>query len=50
MTKEEAIKILELYRDWNIGQKSLHLINSTEDLIYNARRELILKATKVLGE
>jgi hypothetical protein len=54
MTKEEAIAILDRYKNWNMGQKSANLAfggsRTDEDDIYDARRALILKATKVLNE
>jgi hypothetical protein len=54
MTREEAISILTLYQNWNMGQKSTHLAlgytRTQEDDIYDERRELVLKATKVLKE
>lgn len=53
MTREEAIKIIELYKYWNIGQKSVgHAFGgtkNTEDEIYDARRNLIKKAYEVLN-
>ena len=54
MTKQECFEVLERYRHWNTGQKSTnHAFNgerTTEDDIFDARRELILAATKRLTE
>ncbi len=52
MTTVEAIHILELYKDWDTGQRSISLATirqrEVEDDIYDARRVLILEATKKL--
>jgi hypothetical protein len=54
MTKEEALKILELYRHWNNGQTSLSLSmenkRTEEDDIYDERRRLIKTALRILQE
>ena len=54
MEREEAMKILELYRNWNEGQRStslaMHGIRTAEDDLLDARRELIKTATKRLAE
>lgn len=53
MTRDEAIEILNRFKRWNHSQKSFsHAFGgprTTEDDIYDERRNLILKATKVLG-
>ena len=52
MTKQEALKILELYRNWNTGQTSVSLafesVRTPEDDILDERRKLITKALTVL--
>jgi hypothetical protein len=54
VTREEAFRVLDLYRNWNFGQRSVALANrmprTAEDDLYDERRALILKATKVLKE
>ena len=54
MSKDEAIKILDRYKDWNEGQTSVSLamnnIRTKEDDIYDSRRELILTAQNTLKE
>lgn len=54
LTKEESFKILELYKSWNVGQKSISKsfggAHTEEDNIYDKRRELIKKAYEVLNE
>ena len=54
MGKEEAQAIIDRYKEWNTGQKSTSYAfggkRTLEDDIYDARRKLILKATKVLTE
>lgn len=53
MTRDEALKLLDLYRNWNVGQKSVTLAISgqrtAEDDIFDKRREAILLATTVLA-
>ena len=48
MTKEQALEILKLYRNWNVGQTSVdYALNHTrtsEDDIYDQRRALIKEA------
>lgn len=54
MTKEEALEIVKMYREWNVGQKSVgHAFGgrrTTEDDIYDERRKLIKKAYEVLND
>jgi hypothetical protein len=54
LTKEECLNILSRYDGWNHGQTSTRLaicgIRTKEDDILDARRELILQATKRLTE
>ena len=54
MTKSEALDILDRFKDWNYNQKSISLafdgVKTSADLIYDARRELILKAYNVLND
>ncbi len=54
MNRKECIEILERFKNWNEGQVSvslaLHGTRTREDDIYDARRELVLKATKQLAE
>ena len=53
LTREEAIGILQLYRNWNEGQKSLSLASggprTREDDVYDARRALLIQATELLA-
>lgn len=48
MTREEAFKILELYRHWNEGQQAFEN-SSDEQRILDERRALILEATRTLN-
>jgi hypothetical protein len=52
MTREEALKILGMYRDWNEGQKSVSFafrgVRTDEDDVYDARRALLKEATELL--
>lgn len=54
MTKEECLEILDRYRNWNAGQTSVRLAfhgeRTKEDDVLDARRELLLAATKRLAE
>lgn len=54
MSREEAREILDRFKNWNTGQKSLEYSmyreRTREDDIFDARRELILAATKTLSE
>lgn len=51
--RKEALQILELYKGWNNGQKSVsHAFGgpkTMEDEVYDARRKLILKASNILN-
>lgn len=53
MTRDEALKIIELYRNWHVGQKSVSLATTgkrtPEDDVYDERRKLISVATTVLS-
>ena len=53
MTRDEAEKVLDRYKNWNHGQKSIGLLfngqRTAEDDILDARRAVILKATRILG-
>ena len=57
LTKQECLAILDRFAGWNHGQCSMEKArmggrgqHTVEDDIYDARRELILKATKRLSE
>lgn len=54
LTKDECLKILNESKNWNNGQTSvkfaIHGIRTKEDDIYDAKRNLILNATKRLSE
>jgi hypothetical protein len=54
MTKEEAWKIIEACRDWNIGQKSMSLAfggpRVPEDDILDAKKIALKEAWKIVGE
>ena len=54
MTEQVAMAILNKYRHWNTGQTSVDFAfygtRTAEDDILDARRELILKATKALAD
>lgn len=53
MTKDEAYNILEMFKNWNTGQKSMeHAFGGHKNLvddIYDERRKLIKKAYEVLN-
>ena len=54
LTKQECLDILDRYKGWNDGQKSVSLAFTgkrvMEDDILDARRELVLAATRRLAE
>ncbi len=54
LTKQECLDILDRYKNWNFGQKSISLITgkirTVEDDIYDSRRDLILKTINRLKE
>lgn len=54
LTKKECLDILELFKNWNHGQKSVtNAFNgrrTSEDDIYDERRKIILAAYKRLNE
>ena len=49
LTKDECLQILNLYKNWNAGQKSMSLafggMRTGEDDLYDERRALIKAAT-----
>ena len=51
--RDDAFKILEMYADWNTGQKSIGYAfggtKNDEDAIYDERRKLIKKSLEVLN-
>jgi hypothetical protein len=54
MNREEAIGILDRFKSWNVGQKSIdHAFGGArteEDDIYDARRKLIKTAMQFLND
>jgi hypothetical protein len=54
LTKEDCFRILELYRNWNTGQKSSTLVmtggRTEEDDILDARRRLLKRVQTRLEE
>ena len=54
MNNEEALAIIKEFRNWNYGQKSVGYAfggaRTTEDDIYDVRRDLILKAHQQLND
>ena len=54
MTKEEAWKIIEECRGWNVGQKSASLcfsgVRTEEDDALDAKRSALAQAWTVVGE
>lgn len=54
MNKEEAMKIIELYRTWNEDQRSISAAfggpRTDADDVYDARRRLLVEATRVLSD
>lgn len=53
MTNQEAMAVLDKYRNWNTGQTSIDLAfhgkRTSEDDLLDARRKLMTEATKVLA-
>ena len=54
LTKQECFTILSMWKDWNMAQTSVSRAfagaRTEEDDIYDARRRLIITATKRLEE
>ena len=52
MTKDEAFRILELAKGWNVGQRSFALAwrgeRTLEDDVLDAKRETVRKAWEVV--
>lgn len=50
--KDDAFRVIELYRGWNVGQKSMSLAlggaRELEDDIYDERRKLLAEALRVI--
>jgi hypothetical protein len=54
MTKDEAWKIVESLKGWNVGQKSMSLAfrgdRTAEDDVLDAKRAALAEAWLVIGE
>jgi hypothetical protein len=53
MNKDEAWKIIESCKGWNVGQQSILFspaARDAENKVYDARREALTAAWKVVGE
>lgn len=54
MTRDEALKFIEIYKNWNVGQTSVSYAFSgkrtPEDDIFDERRRTLLEAYRILRE
>jgi hypothetical protein len=45
MTKDEAFRFLEMYRNWNVGQKGF---SDDENVVLDERRKTMIHSYKVI--